>query len=284
MDLRPRMKLSNTESMTTLVGENAPRSAVTASLNSEDKKEHTPQQEDPLEELTSHERYLASPFTKQNVALVFGNSKLYVQKELLIAVSPVFKAMFSSSILEGSKEEIPLPGKQLSHFVLFLRYLAPGFDDEFSGDTVHDMLSLADEYQTDDLKKRIEKFLVKGALTKSDSITSEQIIIDILEAEMFKLSDYLNASIAVASRKKFNSLTKSPKFEEISLTTQRRISFKRWEDIDEIFNKAVKVSHRFKQYYEDIHIGFGFRSAPPEQYEIDIKDVGEHLKPYMKEN
>lgn len=127
------MKLSNTEFMTTLVGENAPRSAVTASLNNEDKKEHTPQQVDPLEELTTHERYLASPFTKQNVALVFGNSKLYVQKELLIAVSPVFKAMFSSSFLEGSKEEIPLPGKKLSHFVLFLRYLAPGFDDEISG-------------------------------------------------------------------------------------------------------------------------------------------------------
>ncbi|CAC5397309.1 unnamed protein product [Mytilus coruscus] len=284
MDLRPRMKNSNTESLRTQMEKKSPRS-VSDGLNIDDKieDEDTLKEEDPLEELTSHERDLASPFTKQNVGLVFGNSKLYVQKELLIAVSPVFKAMFSSSFLEGSGKEVPLPGKKLSHFVLFLRYLAPGFDDELSEDIVHHMLPLADEYQTDDLKKRIEEFLVKGVLSESDSITSEQIILDILEAEMYKLSDYLNASIAVASRKKFHSLTKSPKFEEISQITQRKISFKRWSDIDKIFDKAVKVNPRFLAYQENRKHGYSF-GVVPKQYEIDIKDVGEQLKPYMKEN
>lgn len=151
-------------------------------------------------------------------------------------------------------------------------------------------MPLADEYQTDVLKKRIEKFLVDGILSKSDSITSEQIISDILEAEMYKLPDYLNESVAVASRKKFESLTKSPKFEEISQTTQRKISFKRWKDIDKIFNKAVKVSPQFIRHRETKMIhgysgGFGY-SVPsePKRYEIDIKEVGEHLKKYMKEN
>ncbi|CAG2245734.1 unnamed protein product [Mytilus edulis] len=94
--------------------------------------------------------------------------------------------MFSSSFIEGSKEETPLnSGKKLSHFVLFTLFVL-WFDDEFSDDTVHDMLALADEYQTDDLKKRIEKFLVTSALSKSDAITSEQIILDIIEAEIVK--------------------------------------------------------------------------------------------------
>lgn len=135
MELRHRMKHSNTDSLRTREEENSPRSAVSDDLNSNDEieDENTVKDEDPLEELTSNEQDLASPFTQQNVGLVFGNKKIFVQKELLIAVSPVFKAMFSSSFLEGSKEEIPLPGKKLSHFVLFLRYLTPGFDDELSG-------------------------------------------------------------------------------------------------------------------------------------------------------
>ncbi|CAG2226399.1 unnamed protein product [Mytilus edulis] len=246
MDLRPRMKLSDTESLRprAQVEENSPRSA--GGLHSVDviEDEDKPKQVDPLEELTTHERDLASPFSKQNVALVFVTDR---------------------------KKKYLYPGKTQS-FCSFLRYLSPGFDDEFSDDTVHDMLALADEYQTDDLKKRIEKFLVTSALSKSDAITSEQIILDIIEAEMYKLSEYLNVSIAIASRKKIISLTKSHKFEEISHKTQRKISFKRCKDIDKIFNKAVKVSHRFKQYQENKNIfPFGLGSTAPKQYEIDIK-------------
>lgn len=104
-----------------------------------------------LEALTN----LASPFNEPNVAFVFEERKLYVEKEQLIAVSPVFEAMFSSKFKEGSEKEIPLPGKNLNHFVRFLRYLCPEFDDELTDDTVHLMLPLADEYQTEALKKRI---------------------------------------------------------------------------------------------------------------------------------
>ncbi|CAC5397308.1 unnamed protein product [Mytilus coruscus] len=108
-------------------------------------------------------------------------------------------------------------------------------------DTVHDILPLADEYQTDNFKKTIEQFLLKGVLSKSDSITSVDIIVKILEAERYKLNDYLNACMDVASRKKFNSLTKSPKFEEISQITQLQISFTRWEDIDDTYTSVVNV-------------------------------------------
>lgn len=86
-----------------------------------------------LEKLTSREKKLASPFNEPNITLVFGTSKLYVQRDHLIDVSPVFEAMFSSKFLEGSLKEIPLPGKKLSHFVQFLRYLSPGFEDQLTG-------------------------------------------------------------------------------------------------------------------------------------------------------
>ncbi|XP_063411486.1 uncharacterized protein LOC134694406 [Mytilus trossulus] len=159
---------------------------------------------------------LASPFNEPNVAFVFEERKLYVEREQLIAVSPVFEAMFSSKFKEGSKKEISLPGKNINHFVRFLRYLCPGFDDELTEDTVHLMLPLANEYQTDDLKNRIERFLVSSVLCELEFISSEQIILNILEAELYKLSNYLDACIQVASRKMFDNLTKSLKFEEIS--------------------------------------------------------------------
>ncbi|XP_071148033.1 BTB and MATH domain-containing protein 38-like [Mytilus edulis] len=165
-----------------------------------------------LEKLTSREKNLASPFNEPNIALVFGTSKVYVQRDHLIDVSPVFEAMISSKFLEGSLKEIPLPGKKLSHFIHFLRYLSPGFEDELTEDTVHHMLPLAEEYQTDNLKIRIEEFLINSIRSQSDSITSVQTIKYIIEAEKYEMNGYLNACIAVASRKTFNKLTSSPKF------------------------------------------------------------------------
>lgn len=86
-----------------------------------------------FEEIKSDDENLASPFNEPNIILVFDKRKLYLRKEHLIAVSPVFEAMFSSKFLEGSMKEIPLPDKKHSHFVHFLRYLSPGFEDVLTG-------------------------------------------------------------------------------------------------------------------------------------------------------
>ncbi|XP_052079256.1 uncharacterized protein LOC127717589 [Mytilus californianus] len=283
----------------------APITVISRIAGPSSEDEGSTDSEEDLQKLTSQEINLASPFNEQNIALVFGESKLYVQKEHLIAVSPVFETMFSSKFLEGSLKEIPLPNKKLSHFVHFLRYLSPGFDDELTEATVHHMLHLADEYQTDDLKKRIDEFLVRQVYFKSDSITSEQIIVKILEAEKYKVNGYLNECIAVASRKKFHSLTKSRKFGEISQKTQLEISFKRWDDIDKIYDKAVNVNPNFiacqkatcsgtvieakrGRGVQITHVGKHVGPVPmvlkPRQYDIAITEVGKHFKPHMQEN
>lgn len=89
------------------------------------------------------------------------------------------------------------------------------------------MLPLADEYRTDVFKIKIERFLVNSVLFGLESISSEQIILNILEAELYKLSNYIYACIQVVSRKMFNNLTTIPQFEEISQNTQLKINFKR---------------------------------------------------------
>lgn len=86
-----------------------------------------------LQELTTAEEHLVSPFNEPNIVLVFGKRKLYLQKEQLTDISPVFEAMFSSKLPVESMKEIHLPDKKLSHFVHFLRFLSPGFEDELTG-------------------------------------------------------------------------------------------------------------------------------------------------------
>ncbi|VDI11416.1 Hypothetical predicted protein [Mytilus galloprovincialis] len=224
---------------------------------------------------------LSSPFNEPNVAFVIEGRKLYVQKEQLVAVSPVFEALFSDKFLEGSKAEIPLPDKNLNNFVRFLRYLCPGFDDELTEDIVHHMLPLADEYQTDGLQKRIEKFLVNSVLSGSDTITSDEIILKILEAEKYNVSDYLDKCITVASRKQFQSLTKSPKFKKISKNTKIKISFKRWDDRDQIYNKSLKVNSQFRAYEEHTKQS---RIHAQKQHIVDMADLGRNVESYMQDN
>lgn len=107
---------------------------------SSSKAEGSTESGEDLEELTDYEKDLASPFNKQDIALVFGQSKLHVKKKHLIAVSPVFEAMFSPNFREGSLTEIHLPNKKRSHFVYFLRYLLPGFDDKITGKYTYKLL------------------------------------------------------------------------------------------------------------------------------------------------
>lgn len=102
--------------------------------SSEDEDEDDEDDEDEdLDEIKSDDENLASPFNEQNIVLVFDERKLFLQREHLIAVSPVFETMFSSKFPEGSMKEIPLPDKKHSHFVHFLRYLSPGFEDVLTG-------------------------------------------------------------------------------------------------------------------------------------------------------
>lgn len=113
-----------------------------------------------------------------------------------------------------------------------------------------------------------------------ESISSEQIILNILEAELYKLSNYLDACIHVASRKMFDNLTKSPKFEEISQNTQLKISFRRWEDIDKIYKKAIKENLQDTVYMQSSRASL-FGSI---HHENHLKDFGQQLKPHMQEN
>ena len=84
---------------------------------------------------SSEERPSISPFGKPNVILTVENVELHLQKEHLIAESPVFKQMLTSYITDLGIRQIPLPGKTIYPFVDFLRFLTPGINYELNGNT-----------------------------------------------------------------------------------------------------------------------------------------------------
>ena len=112
-------------------------------------------------------------------------------------------------------------------------------------ETVHVVLPLADEYQTAKTLEKANQFLAKKSQTFGNSIRSEDVIKNILQAELYRLGDYLEMSIAIASRKCFERLVLLPQFNEITQETRLKIMMKRWKDMDDAVKKNSIVSLKY---------------------------------------
>ena len=107
------------------------------------------------------------------------------------------------------------------------------------------ILPLAEEYQTAKTLEKADKFLAKKSKTFGNAISSEEVIHNILQAELYRLGDYLDESIAIASRKCFERLALHPQFNEITQETRFKIMMKRWKDMDDAFkkNNIASIKH-----------------------------------------
>lgn len=103
---------------------------------------------------------------------------------------------------------------------------------------MHLVTPLADEYQTTKTLLKADKFLTNKSRQLGDRISSQQVISNILQAESYNLKSYLEESIAIASRKFLSRLEANPKFKEISSETRMKIAFKRWSDVDRVFESS----------------------------------------------
>lgn len=103
---------------------------------------------------------------------------------------------------------------------------------------MHLVTPLADEYQTTKTLQKADNFFTNKSRQLGDRISSQQVISNILQAESYNLTSYLDESIAIASRKLFSRLVDNPKFKEISSVTRMKIPFKRWSDVDRVFESS----------------------------------------------
>lgn len=196
--------------------------------------------------LTDYEKQLATAFESPDVTLVFSDNrgneeKLYVKKEHLSKVSPVFSVMFSSDFKEASAEEIPLKGKKLSTFIHFLRLALPGHVDELKVDIAHAVLPYVEEYQTEELKIKIDKFLAEETTKSGDNIYNDDLVQNIIEAEKYALNDHLQACINVGTRRKSKCLVSELLYDKISKETQLQIAHQRLKSLENLYEDTIQI-------------------------------------------
>lgn len=144
------------------------------------------------------------------------------------------------------------------------------FSFSFADVTVHKVLPLAHEYQTKRTLDKADLFLKEKCETESDHLSSQQIIENIIEAELYNLPQYLDACINIASRKYYRKLVQNDQFENISMETRYNISLKRWEDIDTMFEKTDFFKPIKKTFFGNTSLSF--------------ENVGEQMKSFMHNN
>lgn len=97
----------------------------------------------------------SEPWEDSDVILVVENEKFHVHRLILSMNSPVFKAMFKSQFKEATANEIPLPGKNASGVLDFLKIIyGSQYTHEqarITKENVEDLLQLSDEYQVTQL-------------------------------------------------------------------------------------------------------------------------------------
>ncbi|XP_068691855.1 kelch-like protein 24 [Montipora foliosa] len=97
----------------------------------------------------------SEPWEDSDVILVVENERFHVHRLILSMNSPVFKAMFKSQFKEAMANEIPLPEKNASGVLDFLKIIY-GFQYiqervEITMENVEDLVQLSDEYQVTQL-------------------------------------------------------------------------------------------------------------------------------------
>jgi hypothetical protein len=172
---------------------------------------------------------------------------------------------------------------------------------------VHVILPLADEYQTTKTIEKANQFLAKKSKILGDKISSAQVIQNILQAELYRLDDYLDESITIASRKCFERLVQHPKFKDITQETRLKIMTKRWKDMDEVFKTTGHMRYETEcvDFYQELSLtnnitpttnvggisrqsgSFGASvgtSAFGQIIPTVVGDLGNRLKPFIQNN
>ncbi|VDH92578.1 Hypothetical predicted protein [Mytilus galloprovincialis] len=185
---------------------------------------------------------------------------LHVNKEQLMAASPVFHKMLTANFKEKKDQVINLPDKSAIAFAHFLRHTLPGFDGMEMTETVaHLIVPIAHEYQCTETLSKVDLKLVNCCNT-TIRLKTEQLLEYILEAELYDLTNLLNNCIEKAPRRKFTAFVENPQFQKISPGTKDKICLMRWKNVDRIINeipvytisqeKFTAMRNKFTDYME----------------------------------
>ncbi|GMS80856.1 hypothetical protein PENTCL1PPCAC_3031, partial [Pristionchus entomophagus] len=96
-----------------------------------------------------------------DVALVINGEKVYVSKQYLSILSPVFQSMFYGDFAEKDQKDIELKDVNRKEFVELLSVIYPPYK-EITDANFEYLLKLGDRFEMDKTVDQCEKFLMKS--------------------------------------------------------------------------------------------------------------------------
>ncbi|XP_068691856.1 BTB and MATH domain-containing protein 36-like [Montipora capricornis] len=179
----------------------------------------------------------SEPWEDSDVILVVENETFHVHRLILSMNSPVFKAMFKSQFKEATANEIPLPEKNASGVLDFLKIIY-GFQYiqervEITMENVEDLLKLSHEYQ---VKQHIfdpcVKFLEDQPKTKKNVMKIEAL------ADLYNLEEVHQGCIDLLKNMRLESLSETIHFRDLDKEKTQYYLTQRIERLETFLDEA----------------------------------------------
>jgi len=192
----------------------------------------------------------SEPWEDSDVILVVESEKFHVHRLILSMNSPVFKAMFKSQFKEATTNEIPLPEKNASGVLDFLKIIY-GFQYiqervEITMENVEDLLQLSHEYH---VKQLIFDPSVK--FLEDQPKTKENVMKILALAKLYNLEKVHQGCIDLLKNMRLESLSETVHLQDLDKEKTQYYLTQRIERLetflDEVYPQFFgKVYSRFK--------------------------------------
>ena len=182
------------------------------------------------------------PWHLSDIVLIVEEKKFHVHKGTLSMWSPVFEKMFSSEFKEKSACEIQLPGKKASEIREMLLVIYPTSKPICEGNCYF-LLSLAQEYQMEQLTERCEKYLLQREKTPHQAIDFLVLSND------FDMKELGKQCVEIAKHMSITELRKHDKYAVIGPENGKQLAERRVELLE---NKIVSSEQKVNSVRKEI--------------------------------
>ncbi|XP_061177378.1 BTB and MATH domain-containing protein 38-like [Saccostrea echinata] len=202
------------------------------------------------------EKYFQEERGITDITLIVEDKEIHTVKAILMSASPVFKAMFTLDFKEKTAQKIPLPEKKYKDFVLFLLRIFPKEYIELNEEKIKRILPLAREYETTQILKDCEAWMISRLSVKKsteDAFQNSRNFRDIsylLEwltiAHDYDFEKLFENLLDVISDYNWQTLKKCYTYEHISPEIKTEILEKRLSIVEMSVRNAPKCSCEYK--------------------------------------
>ena len=184
----------------------------------------------------------SEPWHLSDAVLVVEDKKFHVHRGTLSMWSPVFEKMFSSDFKEKSASEIPLPGKVASEIKDLLLVIYPT-SKPIGENNCYFLLSLAREYQMEQLTERCEKYLLLREKTPHQAIDF------LVLANEFNMEDLCKQCVEIAKHMSITEVRRHDKYVLIAPEDGRQLAERRVELLE---NKMQSSEQRVNSVKKEV--------------------------------